>query len=69
MPHGIDVYVKDHDCCDHIEKLYYSCGFDVICIHCGEYLPDPSDADDAYYPQCIQCNEDKIAKRPTAITA
>jgi hypothetical protein len=23
MPHGIDVYIKDHDCYDHVEKLYY----------------------------------------------
>lgn len=64
MPHGIEVYVKDHDCCDHVEKLYYSCGFEAICIHCGEYFPDVNEDDDTY-PQCKDCNKDKIMKRLT----
>lgn len=46
MPHGIDVYIKDHDCYDHVEKLYYSCGFELICIHCGEYLPNEIEDED-----------------------
>ena len=38
MPFGFQVYVKDHDCNDHIEKLNYSCGYETCCIHCGEYV-------------------------------
>ena len=29
------VFVKDHDCTDGIEKLYYSCGFEAICVYCA----------------------------------
>ena len=31
------VYIRDHDCVDHIEKLYYSSGLknQPICIHCA----------------------------------
>ena len=31
----VNVFVKDHSCSDGIEKLYYSCGFEPICIHCA----------------------------------
>jgi len=30
------VCVKDHACIDHIEKLYYSCGFELICCYCAK---------------------------------
>ena len=40
MPHGIGVYIKGHEYYDHVGKLYYSCGFELICIHCSEYLPN-----------------------------
>ena len=30
-----NVFVKDHNCADSIEKLYYSCGFEPICVHCA----------------------------------
>jgi len=26
----------DHQCIDPIEKLYYSCNFEDICVHCGQ---------------------------------
>ena len=67
MPHGIDVYIKDHDCYDHVEKLYYSCGFELICINCGEYLPNEIEDEDCdTYPQCNECGDkDKIKKRAT----
>ena len=34
------VYIRDHDCNDHVEKLYYPDGlkYQPCCIHCGEYL-------------------------------
>jgi hypothetical protein len=30
---------------DHVEKLYYSCGYEPICVHCGEYLTENNDED------------------------
>ena len=35
LPHGVNVHVKDHDCADPIERIYYSCHFEPMCIHCG----------------------------------
>ena len=29
----VNVFVKDHSCADSIEKLYYSCGSELICVH------------------------------------
>lgn len=49
LPHGLQVFVKDHDCHDHIEKLYYACGYKPCCIQCGEYL-DVEDDEDTYVP-------------------
>lgn len=66
LPHGLDVYVKDHDCCDHVEKLYYSCGFHAICIYCGEYLNNV-DEEESTYPQCKDCDKVKIQKRSTKL--
>ena len=30
-----DVEIRDHACGDVIEKLYYSAGFEPICVYCG----------------------------------
>ena len=30
-----NVEVRDHACGDPIEKLYYSAGFEPICVYCG----------------------------------
>ena len=61
VPFGFQVYVKDHDCNDHIEKLYYSYGYETCCIHCGEYVHGNED-DDCFYPQCDECQENPISK-------
>ena len=49
------VYIRDHDCHDHVEKLYYAEGlkfkYQPCCIHCGENLHDWED-EDHHYPQC-----------------
>ena len=62
MPSGVQLFVKDHDCNDHIEKLYFSCGYEACCIYCGDYLHDVED-DDEFYPQCTECQDEPIAKR------
>ena len=56
------IYVKDHDCSDHVERLYYSCGYHPICIYCGEYLRD-ADEDNNQYSQCEDCGNPPIEKR------
>ena len=58
------VYIRDHDCVDHIEKLYYSSGLknQPICIHCDEYLHGWDD-DDVNYPQCLDCKQPAVQRR------
>lgn len=51
------VCVKHHECNDPIEKLYYSTGFEPICIHCASEVTDASALSSDYYPQCPQCME------------
>ena len=50
LPKGLDVYVKDHDCGDPVEKLFYSCDYHPCCIQCGEYLKG-YDEQEEFYPQ------------------
>ena len=49
-----DVDVRDHDCNDIIEKLYYSASLTPICVYCGKEEPY---TDDKKYPQCSLCKE------------
>ena len=46
-----NVEVRDHQCRDPIEKLYYAAKFEPICIYCGE--PEPYT--EVQYPQCNSC--------------
>ena len=47
-----DVEIRDHDCFDPIEKLYYSAKNEPICVYCGQTQPFTSDDQ---YPQCDSC--------------
>ena len=55
--------IKDHQCTDPIEKLYYSCDFEDICVHCGQ--EDQLQVDNDYLPQCQECQTKERVKRPT----
>ena len=44
------VCVKQHSCYNPTEKLYYSCGYEPICIYCGTCCED---IDEVTYPQCL----------------
>ena len=48
-----NVEVRDHAYGDPIEKLYYSAGFDPICMYCGV---DQSFTSSEQYPQCETCS-------------
>ena len=50
------LFIKDHDCVDRIEKLYYAARpADPICIYCCKEM-DVADFGD-YYPQCEMCED------------
>ena len=46
------VEIRDHDCYDPIEKLYYSAKNDPICMYCVKDQPYTSEE---YYPLCSDC--------------
>ena len=62
-----NVCVRDHKCRDPIEKLYYSCDFEPICINCALQNVQPSAE---YFPLCPDCQEQGIVptKRPKRST-
>ena len=47
-----DVDVRDHDCYDPIEKLYYSAKNQPICVYCAKDQPYTSENS---YPICSDC--------------
>ena len=55
-----DVEIKDHACGDVIEKLYYSAGFEPICVYCG--VDQPFTSQD-HYPQCETCSSREPVKK------
>ena len=58
-----NVFVKDHSCGDSVEKLYYSCGYELICVHCAsEEVTDSVDSD--FLPQCQECEHMERICRP-----
>ena len=61
-----NVCIKDHQCTNPIEKLYYSCDFEYICVHCGK--EDQLQVDNDYFPQCQECQNVDRVKRPAKNT-
>ena len=51
------VYVRDISCDDPIEKLYYSAGYESICIYCGQEVTEDTDSASKSYPQCGDCKD------------
>ena len=51
------VYVREHNCFDPIEKLYYSAGFEPICIYCAA-----EDVEDCN-PKCSACSDRPLVKK------
>ena len=52
------VCVKDHNCCDPVEKLYCSCENEPICFYCNAIVEDSPD----FSPQCKDCDKPKVAR-------
>lgn len=57
LPHGLDLF----DIGDPTENLYYSCGYEVICIHCGDYFAN-ADEDAEIYPEYVNCDQPEVQK-------
>ena len=53
----VDVHCRDLRCGDPVEKLYYSMGYENICIYCSseDYIIIP----DKCYPICMTCADTK----------
>jgi hypothetical protein len=56
-----NVFVKDHNCTECIEKLYYSCGFEPIYVYCASEEVEDSDE---RLPQCQECSHMDPVCRP-----
>jgi hypothetical protein len=52
--HGIKVFVKDLDCKDCMENIYYSVDHEAVCFFCGRESTRRDDVD--YHPQCNDCS-------------
>ncbi len=48
------VYMRDLNCHEPIEILYYSAKYDPICIYCGQPEPFKNEKE---YPQCDSCQD------------
>ena len=59
-----NVFVKEHTCSGNIEKLYYSCGFEALCVHCGSEDVDSLSSDSDFFPQCQECEDLAKVARP-----
>ena len=57
----IEVDVRDHDCHDVVEKLYYSAKFDPICVYHGK--DEPYTDKNNYRPQCHSCKDKPAIKK------
>ena len=55
-----EVYVRNVNCADRIEKLYYSAGYDPICIYCATHVIAKKSE---YYPQCSDCKQLMVKKK------
>ena len=56
------VCVREHQCGDPIEKLYYSAGYDPICYYyCSEDIYNSVTPE--FYPMCVLCLDRDYAQK------
>ncbi len=56
-----EVHVRDLNCSEPIEKLYYSAGYSPICLYCATEVEH--EAATEFYPQCSDCQQARVKKR------
>ena len=66
FPDGLEsVCIRDHNCSDPIEKLYYSAGYDPICYYCAS--EEITEVSEDIYPLCSDCtSRTHVHKRKTS---
>ena len=52
-----DVHFRDLNCEDLVERLYYSMGYDPICIYCSS--EDELECQENFFPICASCKTSK----------
>ncbi|XP_064631427.1 piggyBac transposable element-derived protein 4-like [Lineus longissimus] len=66
IPQGLKtkiLFMKDHNCVDNIEKLYFSVGYEAICIFCGRARDEVEDTEDDCFPYCANCSHKQPLRR------
>ena len=60
-----NAHFRDFRCEDPVEKLYYSMGYEQICIIILFSTEDDLDTSENYYPICVSCmsNKEPISKK------
>ena len=48
-----EVFVRNLNCFDLLEKLYYSAGYEPLCFYCAGQVDQAEST--KFYPQCIHC--------------
>ena len=56
-----NVCVRDHKCKDPIENMYYSCGFEPICMKCAS---GDVQSNTEFFPLCHDCLQQGISPTP-----
>ncbi len=54
---GYLLVIKDHRCSDTIERLYYSAGYEDVCIYSGTVSELVDGLPTTAYPICTNCQE------------
>lgn len=57
-----EIYVRNMKCFDQVGKLYYSAGYEVICIYCAGQV-EHGNIDPKSYPQCVHCSSKPLVAR------
>ena len=53
------IIIRDHRCGDIIERLYYSAGYEDICIYCATTSDLAKNLPPSIYPMCNNCKDEK----------
>ena len=61
-PELCTVCVRDRQCGDPMEKLYYSAGYDPVCYYCASEIVNDSIAVE-FYPMCTSCVDKKCMQK------
>ena len=58
------VFVRDLQCNDPVEALYYSADYTDVCVHCSNDI-ETTETPPEYFPQCEDCaDKQKITRSP-----